>query len=157
MPGHVVHDIIGVTLAVPMTQGIYTLGIIITGSVQQSSSMAAVFAISHIFNTIMLSPDMDIDSSSYYRWGVLRWLWWPYKHFVPHRSRISHSAVGGIIRMMYALVLWTAACTVLAPLVMESTIQLIVNNPYYLLVILVGSASASWIHVVTDKIGSKIT
>ena len=50
----------------------------------------------------MLSPDLDLDSSIYQRWGPLRFLWWPYQKILPHRSVFSHSfVVGPLLRLLY--------------------------------------------------------
>jgi uncharacterized metal-binding protein len=46
-----------------------------------------------LFSGLMLSPDLDLDSSIYRRWGPLRVLWWPYQKLLPHRSFLSHSLV----------------------------------------------------------------
>lgn len=54
----------------------------------------------------MLSPDLDLDSSIYRRWGPFRFLWWPYQKLLPHRSVFSHSfIVGPLIRLAYFFVL----------------------------------------------------
>lgn len=47
-------------------------------------------------------PDLDINSRPYQRWGVLRWLWWPYQRLIRHRSVLSHSPfLGTAIRISY--------------------------------------------------------
>jgi uncharacterized metal-binding protein len=46
-----------------------------------------------LFSGLMLSPDLDLDSSIYRRWGPFRVLWWPYQKALPHRSFLSHSLV----------------------------------------------------------------
>src|SRR5262249_45965301 len=59
-----------------------------------------------LFSGLMLSPDLDLDSSIYRRWGPLRFLWWPYQKAIPHRSRLSHSFVlGPLLRLAYFLFL----------------------------------------------------
>jgi uncharacterized metal-binding protein len=51
---------------------------------------------------ILLSPDLDTASRPYFRWGVLRWLWWPYQAAIRHRSVLSHGLiVGPAIRLLY--------------------------------------------------------
>ena len=64
-----------------------------------------------LFSGMMLSPDLDLDSAIYRRWGPLRFLWWPYMRLVPHRSWVSHSWLAGpILRVGYfLLVLWLFA------------------------------------------------
>lgn len=58
----------------------------------------------YTFSGIWLSSDLDLDSSAYRRWGPLRWIWWPYKKLVPHRSWISHGlGVGPLLRVLYLM------------------------------------------------------
>jgi uncharacterized metal-binding protein len=58
-----------------------------------------------LFSGLMLSPDLDLDSSIYQRWGPLKFLWWPYQKLVPHRSILSHSLLGALLRVVYFLAL----------------------------------------------------
>lgn len=61
---------------------------------------------SYTFSGIWLSSDLDIDSSAYRRWGVLRCLWWPYQKLVPHRSWVSHGlGIGPILRVVYLILM----------------------------------------------------
>ena len=56
----------------------------------------------------MFGPDLDIQSRQYTRWGPLRFLWWPYKVALRHRSRWSHSIMlGTLIRVIYFLIVIT--------------------------------------------------
>lgn len=67
--------------------------------------MGATLLGTTLFSGLMLSPDLDLDSSIYRRWGPLRFLWWPYQKLVPHRSPISHSIFWGpVVRLIYFLV-----------------------------------------------------
>lgn len=68
-----------------------------------------------LFSGMMISPDLDLDSAVYRRWGPLRFLWWPYQRLVPHRSWVSHSWLAGpIVRVAYfVLVLWLIALALL--------------------------------------------
>jgi uncharacterized metal-binding protein len=40
-----------------------------------------------------LSPDLDTRSRPFYRWGYLRFIWWPYQWLAKHRSSLSHGLV----------------------------------------------------------------
>ncbi len=61
-----------------------------------------------LFSGLWLSPDLDLDSSIYRRWGPFRFLWWPYQKIMPHRSPLTHSLfVGPLVRICYfILVAW---------------------------------------------------
>ena len=67
-------------------------------------------AIIFMFGTMYVSPDLDINSKPYQRWGTFRLLWKPYTDYVPHRGRLSHNLIIGPIMlciwmtMMFAIV-----------------------------------------------------
>jgi len=57
----------------------------------------------HTGNTL-LSPDLDIPSTPYRKWGVLRFLWKPYQIIVRHRSPWSHWMIlGPMVAHLYML------------------------------------------------------
>lgn len=71
---------------------------------------------SYLFSGIALSPDLDINSRAYRRWGIFRLFWIPYRIIVPHRHWLSHSWVLGptlralyFFAMLYLLVRWGIA------------------------------------------------
>ncbi|MBN2110335.1 MAG: metal-binding protein [Methanosarcinaceae archaeon] len=78
-----------------------------------NTSIILIFAIAYVFSTFFLSPDLDIDSSSYRRWGMLRILWWPYKVIFKHRG-ISHNPVLGPLSIVMNLALITVPVLLLA-------------------------------------------
>lgn len=54
------------------------------------------------FGGIYLSPDLDTRSRPFYRWGLFRFIWWPYQWMVRHRSRWSHGIfTGTLFRLTY--------------------------------------------------------
>ena len=77
--------------------------------------LAALFTVSYLFAGYACAGDLDLNSREYRRWGPLRFLWWPYRVLVPHRSWVSHGLIlGGVIRAMYlatvtTLVVWAVA------------------------------------------------
>lgn len=68
-----------------------------------------------LFSGWLLSPDLDLNSSIYKRWGPLRFLWYPYQKLVPHRSWFSHSwLLSPLMRVAYLLgMVWLVAWAVL--------------------------------------------
>lgn len=67
-------------------------------------SAGAVLIVSLLFSGLALSPDLDLDSSIYRRWGPFRWIWWPYQKIVRHRSWLSHSfLIAPLLRVAYFL------------------------------------------------------
>jgi uncharacterized metal-binding protein len=57
----------------------------------------------HYVGGLMFSPDLDLVSRPYKRWGLLRFIWLPYQRLIPrHRHWLSHGPViGSIVRLLY--------------------------------------------------------
>ena len=73
---------------------------IVVGS--YSLELGIVAASAHLLGGLYLSPDLDLVSKPYKRWGWLRWIWVPYQKAIPHRSPLSHAPVlGSTIRLLY--------------------------------------------------------
>ena len=102
MPGARTHDFLTL-ITVAAADGIY-----FTRVPHPNTQMAALFTVAYVFAGYACAGDLDINSREYHRWGPLRFLWWPYRMMVPHRSRISHGLVlGGLIRIAYLAVITT--------------------------------------------------
>lgn len=72
-------------------------------------TLAALFTTAYVFAGFACAGDLDLDSKEYRRWGPLRFIWWPYRALVPHRSWVSHGLImGGLIRALYLAVVTTA-------------------------------------------------
>ncbi len=75
-------------------RGIYfatpIIGII---TIPVSLELGVIATSAHFLGGIYLSPDLDIVSRPYKRWGWMRWIWIPYQKFIPHRSPLSHFPV----------------------------------------------------------------
>jgi uncharacterized metal-binding protein len=94
MPSGKTHDAITLLLTVPTFVAAWG----ITGSLL----LAAVATGAMLFGGLMFGPDLDIQSRQYTRWGVFRFIWWPYKVMFSHRSRWSHGIIfGTLIRVVY--------------------------------------------------------
>jgi uncharacterized metal-binding protein len=60
----------------------------------------------YLFSGLALSPDLDVNSRAYRRWGVFRFFWLPYQILIPHRHWLSHSwIVGPLLRALYAFLI----------------------------------------------------
>jgi uncharacterized metal-binding protein len=73
------------------------------GSYYFGIELGLIAGAAHYVGGLMLSPDLDLISRPYKRWGLLRWLWLPYQRFIPrHRHWLSHGPViGSIVRLVY--------------------------------------------------------
>lgn len=93
MPGYRQHDTVAL-IAAP----------VLTFAVTQVTTVSNALAIGAAFLLVnrYLSPDLDIDSIMNRRWGMLYFIWYPYKKFFHHRSFWTHSGpVSATIRFMY--------------------------------------------------------
>lgn len=74
---------------------------IVVGS--HSLELGIVAASAHLLGGLYLSPDLDLVSKPYKRWGYLRVLWLPYQKLIPcHRHWLSHGViVGSVVRLLY--------------------------------------------------------
>lgn len=88
------------------------LGLVIwtvTNSFEQTTGASAGV----LFGGLMLSPDLDIKSKPWRRWGLLRFLWTPYQKVVPHRSVLSHSPlIGTAGRLIYLAIPTLLICLI---------------------------------------------
>jgi len=64
--------------------------------------LLCIFTNIFLFSTFYLSPDLDINSSVYKRWGLLKIIWLPYKKLFNHRQR-SHGFITGPISLLLYL------------------------------------------------------
>lgn len=120
MPSGKTHDTITFILAAPTFLAAWGL----TGNAALSGLATGAM----LFGGLMFGPDLDIQSRQYTRWGVFRFIWWPYKVMFRHRSRWSHGIIfGTLIRVVYFL----------------SMLALIVAVAVYLRAALVGGAPPS--------------
>jgi uncharacterized metal-binding protein len=72
----------------------------------QSGYLALFVSGGYLFSGLMFGPDLDIHSQQYKRWGILRWIWLPYRKSMRHRSLFSHGFIVGTIGRLLYLTLW---------------------------------------------------
>lgn len=85
----------------------------------RSSNLTLMISGGFLFSGLMLSPDLDLPSRPYKRWGWLRWIWIPYQKALRHRSVFSHGLViGTTLRVLY-LVSWLVVFGVLSLAVIQ--------------------------------------
>jgi uncharacterized metal-binding protein len=99
MPNVRAHD------AVTLLTGVAAVASYVVLAPSPALDVAASFATAYLFAGYACAGDLDLDSAEYRRWGRLRFLWWPYRQLMPHRSRLSHGVLlGGLLRILYLLV-----------------------------------------------------
>lgn len=71
-----------------------------------------LFNIIFILTSYYISPDLDINSSVYKRWNILKVIWWPYREIMKHRQ-MSHSFIWGPISILVYLTIIILISTIL--------------------------------------------
>ncbi|HEY9740809.1 MAG TPA: metal-binding protein [Coleofasciculaceae cyanobacterium] len=94
MPSGSTHD--RITLwSLPVVTGL-------TVALTRSGNLTLLVSGGFLFSGLMLSPDLDLRSRPFKRWGWLRWIWIPYQKAMHHRSVFSHGPiVGTTLRVLY--------------------------------------------------------
>lgn len=170
MPGSRTHDIGGALTAPVFGWGSYAAGYVATGNAREAFLIGATVTAAHLVGTFYLSPDLDLDSTIYKRWGGLRWVWLPYKNLVKHRSSWSHSVVGGLLRPLYfagvlgiMYLLLAGFSQTIAYLFLDQSLKSIfLHAKAHILEypkgyiqfgagFFIGSASSSWVHCLMDR------
>ena len=96
MPGARTHDLITLVTAAGVDVAYFTQ------APHPDPAVATLFTASYLFAGYACAGDLDLDSKEYRRWGPFRFIWWPYRAIVPHRSWVSHGLImGGLIRVLY--------------------------------------------------------
>lgn len=174
MPDHKTHDQLGLIAAaalIPSSYAVLHYGLDAAPAAAYSGMLLVVG--SHLWATWMLSPDLDINSAIYERWGPLRWLWLPYQTFTPHRSWFSHSGISGAFRLVYLalavwMVLWVLTWFGQAALRISETpayhdqfwswltSSVQAAGPWPAVLIVAGVVIADLVHVVADLVTSEV-
>lgn len=94
MPNGKTHDAITFFLVAPT----FATSWILTKDLMAST----IITLGMLIGGLMFGPDLDTMSKQYVRWGILKYLWYPYQAFFSHRSRWSHGLLfGTLIRVVY--------------------------------------------------------
>ncbi len=108
---------------------------------------AAITVSTFLVSNYYLSPDLDIDSIMNRRWGILYFMWYPYKKLFHHRSLWTHSGpLSATIRFLY-LLLWIIPIILL----LQPTIPIAVYI-YSMLFLYIGMILADSLHSVLDRV-----
>ncbi len=89
--------------------------VLVVGCYQFGVELGIIAGASHFLGGYWLSPDLDIKSRPFLRWGILRFIWIPYQRLIPHRSPLSHApALGSLLRLLY-LAAWVSPLALVFP------------------------------------------
>ncbi len=141
-------------------------GIVYWGT--RSGELTLLLAGAYLFAGLMFGGDLDIHSQQYRRWGLLRWIWLPYRKRISHRSFLSHGpVVGTLIRLAY-LACWLVPLALLAiwswsqvwglpwrwDRLGQQALTLVMVFPEHWLAVLLGLELGSMSHSLSDWLGS---
>ena len=138
MPSGRTHDIITAT----STPIIGFLSYKITNDINAST----ILTLSYLFSSLMFNGDLDIDSRPLKRWSLFKWIWFPYKKYIPHRSIWSHGIIiGTVIRLIYLMPIFIL-------LYIHFNLELSALNWYFIIIGLIGLELGNTVHTISDQI-----
>ncbi|MCZ7400674.1 MAG: DUF2227 family putative metal-binding protein [Candidatus Methanoperedens sp.] len=143
MPGYNTHRIFNYIIFIAAVLAVYYSGILHLSPVQ-----LLVIGLGFYIGTEFVTPDLDIDSSAYKRWGRLRFLMLPYKWLFKHRQSSHNIFYGAIVRILYI----TAIIAALYYLIFKSLPLENILFPVHIIIFLVGIIAANALHVILDGI-----
>lgn len=159
MPSAKTHDKITAITAIPVSTGFYFA--------TSDLTISAVTTLVYLFTGFMFSGDLDIKSKPIKRWGILKFIWYPYEKIIKHRSIYSHGLFIGIfIRLLYLfsifLIGWTAWDLIVyqkfttPDVYIQLFIKLIQNNQQLSICILLAFMLGDLSHIIPDFITTTI-
>jgi len=143
MPGYNTHRIFNYIIFISAVLSVYYSGILQLNPIQ-----LLAIGLGFYVGTEFVTPDLDIDSSAYKRWGRLRFLMLPYKWLFKHRQSSHDIFYGSIVRILYI----TAIIAGSYYLLFKSFPLENILYPIYIFIFLGGIISANALHVILDGI-----
>lgn len=115
------------------------------------------FAIGFLAGTFFLTPDLDIHSSAYNKWGLLRIFWYPYQTVMPHRSVLTHTIIlGDLLRILYMLIVFSPFLYILNKTVLDGQLLAIAKeHDVALATFVIGVIAASALHILADRLNTR--
>lgn len=160
MPSGKTHDKIAFISVIP----IYFVGV---NLLNYPFKLAIIYCVSCFLSQVILSPDLDIKSVQHKRWGILKWLWFPYRVIFKHRSKYSHGIfTGSFFRIIYLIsvfsFLYFLLCFLIeynyglnvAPFFIKTFKSVFFKDLIYYMPVIIGITTGTLIHTITDKIFS---
>ncbi len=152
MPNGKNHNIINITVLVIIISGLYSLSTradIVLPMEYLNFQTTSVFSMSYLFGTFYLSPDLDIDSSPYGRWGIFRFLWWPYKVMFKHRG-LSHHFIFGPLTILANFTF------ILLPVLILAGFNICRIPGEFIVAVVLGIGVSIELHILADMVVSEI-
>lgn len=134
---------------------------IATYYVTSNPVVTGIITASHLMGGLFLSPDLDLKSLPYYRWGILKFIWHPYQSAIPHRGNFIHRnplshapIIGSVLRVLYLgaiafLFMWLFDSLLKTKLGI-STMSFLTKNIMILILAFIGLEVSAWVHLGMD-------
>jgi uncharacterized metal-binding protein len=100
MPSGKTHDWITILISIPVFAFAW--------KISNNLLIAIITLTGFLFGGLLFGPDLDVPSKQYYRWGIFRFLWYPYQVLFKHRSRWTH---GILLGTFFRIIYFTGAVT----------------------------------------------
>lgn len=124
-------------------------------------AIASMVTIGHVIGGLWLSPDLDLESLPFKRWGLIKCIWLPYQRLIPHRSwffrrnALSHAPIVGTgLRLLYLTAIMAGAIALIDAVTKgnlgSSLISAIIKNQNTLSYVASGIEVSAFIHLVMD-------
>lgn len=152
MPDAKTHDKINVAIMIVILAGLSYFAIWEKNAIAiryLNIHTVSAFSLSYLFATFFVSPDLDIESRPYKRWGPLRFVWWPYKVIFRHRG-FSHNPILGPLSIVINLALIVAVVLLLLGFDLHSV------PLRFIAISMSGMVLSMEIHIISDLLVSKI-
>lgn len=114
--------------------------------------------VGYLFGTYFFGPDLDIKSRPTKRWGVLKFLWIPYRKLFKHRSIFTHGIIiGDILRIIYLFLIFLFPSYLIICLIFKIDLSMnhfsVFKNIDFIF-ICIGIILSSSVHTITDVLYS---
>jgi uncharacterized metal-binding protein len=143
MPGYNTHRIFNYIIFIAAVISVYYSRILHLSPVQ-----LLVIGLGFYIGTEFVTPDLDINSSAYKRWGRLRILILPYKWLFKHRQSSHNIFYGAVVRILYiGAIIAAFYYFIFKSLPLENILF-----PFHIIIFLGGIIAANSLHVILDGI-----
>ena len=143
MPGYNRHRIFNYIIFIAIAFVLYSENIL-----SFPPGMLLAICLGFYIGTEFVTPDLDVDSAAYKRWGRLKILMLPYKWLFDHRKSSHNIYYWAIVRILYISVIILGFYY----LIFKSLPPELNLSPVYVIFFLLGIISANSLHVILDNI-----
>ncbi len=104
------------------------------------------FGAGYYIGTDFITPDLDIESRAIKRWGVLKFLWLPYKWIFKHGQSSHNIVYGAVVRILYISLIILGVYYLL----FRSLPPGMLISSIYIFIFIIGIIVANALHVMLD-------